>query len=545
MTREPAGDAEPDKDVLFTVSNVKVTSPDPISTSTSVSDIAGTSPRNVVTRIRIGSSDRTISAATATYVITYDQKGLLRGPDPGFDEFFVDALGPNLGKVQSSTVTVTVPQGVQGTTCFAGPVQSTTSCTSQNVSNGVATFTQAPLGAGNIFSIDAKIVKGAAGTANRIYVDSATLAEERQTFIARIVGGVGAVLMPLLGWLYYRPRSRDDRFAGMPPGTFPPAGADGNVEPNRLDEVPVSFAPPKLPLSHAGYLLEGSSKIEHLTATLIGLATSHAIQLRGMSEDSDGERVAVPIDRGHVPDAPSRILYDGLFDGSRTPVSIAEAGSLQSVRRELDADAAAEAKRQGWFKRLGAGAAASGMGCLTMVVVGLFFFSGGGLVGPLLWVVIPIVLSLLITLGVVSSKLRRGQRTAVGRAWTDQIEGFRTYLSTAEAESLNFQEGEDLFTRYLPWAVLFGLTERWTKVCARAVELGMMAEPDTYWYGGGPWNPNIIIWNVNGWGDSMSTAVTPPASSANFGGSGFGGGSGFSGGGFSGGGSGGGGGGSW
>ena len=58
----------------------------------------------------------------------------------------------------------------------------------------------------------------------------------------------------------------------MPPGTFPRAGASGGVERDRVKEVPVAFAPPKLPLMYAGYLLEGRSEIRHLTATLIGLA---------------------------------------------------------------------------------------------------------------------------------------------------------------------------------------------------------------------------------------------------------------------------------
>lgn len=548
VTREPSGDnARPDTDVVFPVSNVSVTSPDPISTNSAVSDISGSDARTVTTRIRIGDANRTIAAPTATYVISYDQRGLLRGPDPGFDEFYVDALGPGFGTIQTSTVTVAVPGGVQGVVCYAGRVQTNNPCTSATVAGGVATFTQAPLNAGDILTIDAKITKGAAGAASRIYVDSATLQSQRQTLWGQIVGGVGALLVPLLGWLYYRPRSRDDRYAGMPPGTFPPAGVTPTVEPNRIDEVPVSFAPPRLPLAHAGYLLEGASKTEHLTATLIGLATAHAIQLQGMSQESDGRPVAVPVDARRASDEPSRQLYEGLFGGSTGPVALDEAGSLEEVRRTLFAGVAAQARADGWFKRVRSGLRfGSGLGLAWLVLIGFFVFGGGAVPGVVLWALIPITLAWLVTQGVLSAKLARGQRTAYGRAWTDQVEGFRTYLATAEAEQLKFEEGEDIFTRYLPWAVLFGLTERWTQVCERAIQLGLLAQPDTYWYGGGPWSQNVILWNVNGWGDSMSTATAPaPAPAASMGGTGFGGGSGFGGGGFSGGGSGGGGGGSW
>mgnify|MGYP000864540690 FL=1 len=160
---------------------------------------------------------------------------------------------------------------------------------------------------------------------------------------------------------------------------------------------------------------------------------------------------------------------------------------------------------------------------------------------------VPITLAWLITQAVLRAKLARGQRTAAGRAWTDQIEGFRTYLATAEAEQLRFEEGEDIFTRYLPWAILFGLAERWTRVCEKAVQLGLMPQPSTYWYGGGPWDVNWLLWNLNSGDDSLSTASAPApsVSESTFSGSGFGGGSGFSGGGFSGGGSSGAGGGGW
>ena len=86
--------------------------------------------------------------------------------------------------------------------------------------------------------------------------------------------------------------------------------------------------------------------------------------------------------------------------------------------------------------------------------------------------------------------MAKGQRTAVGRAWTDQVEGFRTYIATAEADQLRFEEGEDIFSKYLPWAVLFGLADRWVRVCEQAIALGRIPVPTGYWYGGG-WNPNV------------------------------------------------------
>ena len=60
-----------------------------------------------------------------------------------------------------------------------------------------------------------------------------------------------------------------------------------------------------------------------------------------------------------------------------------------------------------------------------------------------------------------------------------KFEGFRNYLATAEADQLKFEEGEDIFSKYLPWAIIFGLADRWAKICADLVGDGPVAERDT------------------------------------------------------------------
>jgi hypothetical protein len=57
-------------------------------------------------------------------------------------------------------------------------------------------------------------------------------------------------------------------------------------------------------------------------------------------------------------------------------------------------------------------------------------------------------------------------RTATGRAVWAQTVGFRQYLATAEAEQLRHEEAASVFGRYLPLAMIFGLTRRWAAVFA-------------------------------------------------------------------------------
>jgi uncharacterized membrane protein YgcG len=156
-------------------------------------------------------------------------------------------------------------------------------------------------------------------------------------------------------------------------------------------------------------------------------------------------------------------------------------------------------------------------------------------------VLIPL-LPIIITFAVIRTKLKRGQRTALGRAVCDQVEGFRTYLSTAEADQLKFEEGEDIFSKYLPWAIIFELADRWAKICGDLVAMGRLPNVTPYWYIG---NYQMAAFNTAFLTSSLTSAATPVASSSGAGGTGFGGGSAFGGGGFSGGGGGGGGSGSW
>jgi uncharacterized membrane protein len=125
-------------------------------------------------------------------------------------------------------------------------------------------------------------------------------------------------------------------------------------------------------------------------------------------------------------------------------------------------------------------------------------------------------------------------RTAKGTAIARRVGGFRTVIEAAETHMSRWAEQQNVFTRYLPYAIVFGCTEKW----AKAFEGLQQMPPDTTWYLS---SRPFIFADFGRTLDDFSVttggtiASTPSASGA----------SGFSGGGFSGGGGGGGGGGSW
>ncbi len=117
-----------------------------------------------------------------------------------------------------------------------------------------------------------------------------------------------------------------------------------------------------------------------------------------------------------------------------------------------------------------------------------------------------------------------------------KILGLEEFIKTAETDRLKFQEKENIFEKLLPYAMVLGIAEKWTK----AFE-GIYKNPPS-WYSssdpnfGSHFNSYYFYGRLNSMGTSMSSTMNSRPSSS---------GSGMGGGGFSGGGGGGGGGGGW
>jgi uncharacterized membrane protein len=234
------------------------------------------------------------------------------------------------------------------------------------------------------------------------------------------------------------------------------------------------------------------------------------------------------------------VLLTTLFGGQPPGATedLSKPGSMLTAHRALQTSVVNQVAARGWFRKVPSATAtgSAGFGVLAVAV-----FAAFGVGASALLLLIPL-LPVVVTLLVIRVKLRRGQRTADGRAVCDQVEGFRTYLATAEADQLRFEEGEDIFSRYLPWAIVFELADRWAELCSQLVAMGRLPDETPYWYSG---SYNIGYFNTAFLTSALTTAATPAPSTGGSSGTGFGGGSSFGGGGFSGGGGGGGGSSSW
>jgi len=537
IVREPYDEKQ---DAVYEITQIDVSSPDPgIATQWSRNDSEAKDGREVQARLRIGDPDETISADTATYVIAYDLSGAMRTSGT-FDEFYWDATGLDwTASIKQVDITASVPGGVQDTTCTYGPVGSTNPCTA-TVSNGVATYRQSNLAAGEGVTISAKITAGLiADNAPHLEPDGSKLSptERVGAIVAAAAGLVVLIGSPLVGVLWWRKHGRDQRYAGLAPGTTPLAGQPAHIVPNDPDlPIPVAFSPPRIPVAEAGLLVDGQVDARETAATIIDLAVRGALRVQSSGED---EFIVILIDPDRAAAPHEMVLLTNLFGGQPpgATVDLSERGSMLSAHQAMQTSVRNQVAERGWFRKVPSGTAtgSAGFGVIALGVFGAFTLGAW-----VLWILIPL-LPIIITIAVIRAKLRRGQRTADGRAVCDQVEGFRTYLATAEADQLKFEEGEDIFSKYLPWAIIFELADRWAKICGDLVAMGRLPDTTPYWYVG---NYHMMGFNTGFLTSSLTSAATP-APSAGSSGTGFGGGSSFSGGGFSGGGGGGGGGGSW
>jgi uncharacterized membrane protein YgcG len=528
ITREPYDD---DEDMLFDITDPVVTSPDNVSTTTTVQRDIGDG-RVQTMRVRVGDADRTIFEPTATYDLSYTVRGAMRNFS-GYDELYWDVTGTQFPRVVTATVTVTVPGGVQEVFCSAGPVGADAPCPTRLIDAGVGRFVATTIAAGDPLTIAAKL-RSRLARGGPILVENADLARQRLEHVALGLGALAALITPLIGWWYYRRNGYDRRFDGLPPGVLPASGASVDEVRDPGVEVPVAFAPPTLPLVEAGLLLDGQPHVRQTTATLVGLAVDGAIRLRGGDDPQ-----ARLVDSRKARDQPSAVLLEELFDGGVTVADLGSPGLLAEGHDRIVAVARQRAGNEGWFVRANP-ARSAGTSVIAALAVGYIAYL---IVGTTALYLVPVLASAVITMAVVRRKLRRGQRSGRGRALTDQVEGFRRYLATAEADELRFDEGEDIFSRYLPWAIVFDLTERWTTLCRQLVADGRLPDAAPAWYYGPTFDLDTLPGQLSG---LNSTVASSPSAPDLGGGTGFGGGSAFSGdGGVSGGGGGGGGAGSW
>jgi len=559
----------PGKYRFYEMSDVGASSPTGASSDVYVSDLGADSV------IRIGSPTVPFEGAQQqTYVVKYRLAHVANG-FPDHAELYWNVTGASFDlPVDSVKVTVHGPAAVSDALCFQGADRSAAPC--QASSGQTATYAATGLGPRQQVTIVASFPASAITDTAPDLRDGDTgfsgggSGSQMSPTLARSLGLLGyggglalpALAAALMGTLVWK-RGRDEQYAGLTPGLTPVEGAPGPVTHGQEGPVAVQFAPPEgVRPGLVGTIIDEQANTIDVSATVVDLAVRGYLRIEevesgGLFKRADWQLTKlVPPDQAEVLLPYEETLFAGIFADSNPVLLSGLKNKFHTTLTTAQSQMYSEVTRRGWFRKspekarrgwttLGlfvmGGGLVSGwflgfqsadtdrVGGLSFAIPSGIVLAGGLLVaGAIIWV-----------LG-----QRMAAKTASGSAVLAQSLGFKQYLVTAEARQIRFEEAQDIFSRYLPYAIVFGVADRWAGVFSEVAEAATAAGQSIGmpgWYvfagSGGFGNFGGIASGMDSFSTMASgTFTSTPGSS---------GGSGFGGGGFSGGGGGGGGGSSW
>ena len=540
----------------YTLSDVTASSPSGAPADTSVSDDGG-----AIAKIRVGDPNETVSG-TQKYVVSYRIANVVNGFEDHAEFYWNTLMSSNNFRYENVTASVTGPTGpIDRAVCYRGELGSDTRCDAKP--GPTATFSAGTVQPGEGVTVLASMPITGFGTLQpelhqgAVSDDGSVMTQTGSRALGALALGTG-ITLPLLaaglmGVLVYT-RGRDEQYAGITPGLTPGTGQETRIVRGSAPTVAVQFAPPEgVTPGLVGTLIDETANTIDVAATLVDLAARGYLTIaevggRGFLSGKDWEltRTQPTAQQAAIPLRPyEQVLLDGVFASGPGPVALSSLKNkfkptLTSVQNLLYD----EVVTRGWFRRSPQSQRATWFGLgFTLVVLGVISLvwlhgflsdiaSGAGLpFSPSF----ALSFGLILAGGIVMFLGRKmAARTADGSAVLAQAEGFKQYLVTAEASQIKWEEAQDVFSRYLPYAIVFGVASQWAATFQRVAEAAAAAGHNVMlpiWYvGSGDFG------SFGGIASSMDSFATTAGGTftstpGGSGSSGFSGGCGFSGGG--------------
>ncbi|WP_101785707.1 DUF2207 domain-containing protein [Nonomuraea indica] len=449
-----------------------------------------------ITGVKGGKLAGDVLTVTAPATVEYDVQGAVTPAGQAQELRWFAVSGWNT-PVAKATVEVSGPGQVQNLSCFAGDLTSVIGCTAASMDHGAteAVFEQDDLAPGQALTVIVGYPEGASS--------GAPILERRFSLataftLDTVTGGALATLLVLmLGGtaLLYWTRGRDARVLDHEKGR-----GKGMAAPVQNGH----FSPPDgVRPGQIGTLVDEQADVIDVTATIVDLAVRGYLRIDEQPRQTYDAPDWVLV---KLPTAPpgsllpyEQALYDAIFDG-RDAVPLSHlSGSFASHLGEVRDALYDDVVRQGWFARrpdtertrwttLG----------VVLVVAGLLATAA------LAWMTTYGLIGLAVVIG--GGALAVGgqympAKTAKGSAALAHTLAFREYLFSGDLGEVPEQHRVELFSRYLPYAVIFDGVEHWSRVVASVTGNGHQAD-NLYWYHG------PAEWDLSKFAGSMRTFTT-------------------------------------
>lgn len=306
-------------------------------------------------------------------------------------------------------------------------------------------------------------------------------------------------------------------------------GRDPKINPTIAPEFEI---PEKLaPLEMGMILTDGILKTSFISATLINLAVKGVIKIeeiqKGKIFKSKDYKLYFLSNPKSQNNEVEDLLIDKIFGG-------AEAVELSSLKNKFYKEIS------GIFDKLKNELKIKDLLIPRSRTMQIAFFVVAGIVGTLagvsfaldIWLTLALAISTVI---IIIYGLIMPQRTLKGLKLFKRIQGFRMYMEKAEKYRQRFNEKENIFEKFLPYAIIFGMTELWIRKIQEIYGKEYFSSYLPAWYIGHnltSFNVGSLNSTISGLSSSMaSTLASSPSSSGSGGGGSSGGGGGGGGGG--------------
>lgn len=478
------------EDRVYKLTNLRASSPDGGPTQVGTSS-GGTRTTVKVTGAKNLAGDRTV-------VLEYDLRGAITQMGAA-EELRWPVIGGWKVPVDEAKATVDAGAVIRSVNCFTGPIGSMIGCTQfyTNHTHTQGVYAQQGMLPGEYLTVVAGLPTGTTG-GRAIYERRHTLATAFS--VNAVTGAALAGLLVLLAGgvaALYLLRGRDARVVGR-------KAAEG-------DQAPIAgaeFEPPDgVRPGQIGTLIDEQADVIDVTATIVDLAVRGYLLIEEEDRAVTGrlDWTLRRLDRPQTGLLPyERILLDALLtapDGAgRDAVKLSELGGtfatkLAQVRSAMYDDVV----KQGWFARrpdtvrsrwTAAGILVTVLG--VAVTVALALTTEWALAG--------------LALIIAGAALAYGgqympAKTARGATVLAHTIGFRAFLERGaipDGDAVASRQRIALFSRFLPYAVVFGTVPKWAETVKDAGERAEGAD-NLYWYEG------PAEWDLSKFAESMRT----------------------------------------
>jgi uncharacterized membrane protein YgcG len=508
-----------------------------------------TSTTNGTLRIKLGDAD-TLVTGTQAYVIDYLLRGVLREFE-NYDELYWNATG-NLWTVpiEHAEATFALPEnGLVQWSCYLGTQGSTEKCDGEKTSESLVHFI-APrtLAGGEGMTVAVGFTKGLVPILPPLAEDAVS----KTSKISPLVAGLSFCITLFLGIFFltrlWWKKGRDLKTDGT------------MVTPFEHETIIAEYEPPlQLCPGELGVVLDETADTLDITATIVDLAvrgylTIEEIPKKWFLGSTDYTLRKINVAEKDLLSYEEKLL-DALFkdkaratlsevfhilkgeeievnDPTQKTVAISELKNtfyqdLAEIKKALYEEVARKKLFDGNPSTVRL--KYSGFGALFLVSGALLFFLGPIGSGAFLGIGSALVPCGILCLVLAYKGMPR--RTALGHEAYLKAKGYKLFISQTETYRQQFFEKENTFMEVLPYAIVFGVTEKLAKAMK---DMGVNPPSPSWYHGTNAFNASVFAGNMGEFSKSLSSAMASAPS-----------GSGSGGGGFSGGGFGGGGGGSW